>query len=362
MGTCLAVARGVEMILLTLRDLRFRAVRFVVVILLGAVVFSLLFVMTGLVEQFHREPFDTVGEFGASTWVIAEGVTGPFTAASTMPADSVDAVELLDAATASPVVTSRLSITVGDIAEQVILIGHDPGALGTPRTIDGRSAQGPGEVVVDETIGAAVGETVKVGGVTFTVVGHSSDTTVLAGVPLVFMVLPEAQDLVFRSRDVISGVLVDGDVGAVPAGTKAVAADAVAEDLLAPLEGAIASVDLVRVLLWIVAAVIIGAVVYLSALERQRDFAVLKAIGVSNRTLLASLALQAVLVALGAVALAVVVQTFLAPAFPLKVTVPARAFWQLPVLAVVMALVAGAVGMRRVAQSDPALAFAGAGA
>ena len=116
-----------------------------------------------------------------------------------------------------------------------------------------------------------------------------------------------------------------------------------------------------RFLLWVVAAVIIGSVVYLSALERQRDFAVLKAIGTSNRTLLASLALQAVLVALGAVAIAAVVQIFLAPAFPLKVTVPDRAFWQLPLLAVVMALLAGAVGMRRVARSDPAAAFAGAG-
>jgi ABC-type lipoprotein release transport system permease subunit len=46
----------------------------------------------------------------------------------------------------------------------------------------------------------------------------------------------------------------------------------------------------------------------------------------------------------------------------LKVSVPARAFWQLPVFAVVMALLAGLAGMRRVARSDPALAFAGAGA
>ena len=116
-----------------------------------------------------------------------------------------------------------------------------------------------------------------------------------------------------------------------------------------------------RILLWVVAAVIIGAVVYLSALERQRDFAVLKAIGTSNRTLLSSLALQAVIVALAAVAIAAVVQVFLAPAFPLKVSVPARAFWQLPLFAVVMALLAGLAGMRRVARSDPALAFAGAG-
>ena len=136
--------------------------------------------------------------------------------------------------------------------------------------------------------------------------------------------------------------------------------DEIGEDTLRPLDGAIASIDLVRVLLWIVAAVIIGSVVYLSALERQRDFAVLKAIGTSNRTLLGSLALQAVLVALAAVALAAVIQVFLAPAFPLEVRVPSRAFWQLPLLAVVVALLAGAVGMRRVARADPAAAFAGA--
>ena len=66
-------------------------------------------------------------------------------------------------------------------------------------------------------------------------------------------------------------------------------------------------------------------------------------------------------VAVIAVALAAVIQLALAPAFPLKVRVPARAFWQLPVFAVVMALVAGVAGMRRVARADPAQAFAGAG-
>lgn len=90
------------MILLTLRDLRFRLVRFVVVVLLGAVVFALLFVMTGLVEQFHREPVDTVDAFGATAWVLPAGVSGPFTASSTMPADSVADV---DADTAVAVVT-----------------------------------------------------------------------------------------------------------------------------------------------------------------------------------------------------------------------------------------------------------------
>jgi putative ABC transport system permease protein len=345
-------------ILLTLRDLRFRAVRFVVVVLLGAVVFALLFVMTGLVNQFNQEPFDTMDAFRASTWVLPEGVSGPFTASSTMPAATADAVV---AESTAPVVTARSSITKGSFKDEVILVGHVPDALGSPPTVEGRAAAVPGEVAVDESMDVDVGDLVVIAGDEFTVVGRTDDTTLLAGVPLVFMMLEDAQDLVFRSREVISAVLVDGEPTSVPDGMVALSAEDIAQDTLNPLEGAIASVDLVRVLLWIVAAVIIGSVVYLSALERQRDFAVLKAIGTANRTLLASLALQAVIVALAAVAIAAVLQIFLAPVFPLKVTVPTRAFWQLPLLAVVIALLAGLAGMRRVARSDPALAFAGAG-
>ena len=346
------------MILLTLRDLRFRLVRFVVVVFLGAVVFALLFVMTGLVEQLNSEPFKTLDGIGASAWVLPAGVNGPFTASSTMPAATVGAV-VADAV--GPVVTSRSSLTADGLAEEVVVIGHDIGGLGSPDTASGRAAEANGEVVLDESLDIDVGATVNLGGVPFTVVGTTRDTTLLAGVPLVFTTTTDAQDLVFRSRDVISAVLVDGEVTSVPEGMKLMTIDDIGHDTLRPLDGAIASIDLVRFLLWIVAAVIIGSVVYLSALERQRDFAVLKAIGTSNRTLLASLALQAVLVALGAVALAAIIQIFLVPAFPLKVTVPDRAFWQLPLLAVVVALLAGAVGMRRVARADPAAAFAGAG-
>jgi putative ABC transport system permease protein len=346
---------GRAVILLTFRDLTHRAVRFVVVIVLVAVVFALLFVMTGLVEQFHREPEDAVDAFGATDWILPAGISGPFTATPTMPTATVDEV---DAAERAPVVAARSSLIARDEGEEIVLVGTVSDGLGTPDTTSGRPATAPGEVVVDESLGLDVGATVTLAGAPFTVVGETSDTTILAGLPLVFVPLTDAQELVFRSDDVISGVLAV-DVASIPPGTEALTAQDVAADTLGPLDGAIASVDLVRVLLWIVAAIIIGAVVYLSALERERDFAVLKAVGASTRSLLGSLALQAVLVALVAVLLAVVVQRFLAPAFPLRVRVPARAFWQLPALAVVMALIAGAIGMRRVARSDPAMAFDG---
>ena len=345
------------MILLTFRDLMYRRTRFIVVSLLGAVVFALLFVMTGLVEQFNLEPYDTVDAIGAETWVVAEGISGPFTSGSLLPATIAEAV---NADASAPAVIARSSVATDDGPEEVFVIGHVIDGVGAPDPGSGRAASARGELVADSTAGFEVGEEVLLAGEPFTVVGETDNTTVLAGIPIVFLPIEDAQVLIFGSNEVISVVLADGAVAAAPAGTSIMTADEVAEDVLGPLEGAIASVDLVRVLLWIVAAIIIGAVVYLSALDRQRDFAVLKAIGAADRSLLASLAIQAVLVALVAVGVAAIIQVFLAPAFPLKVRVPTRAFWQLPLMAVMMSLIAGAVGMRKVMRADPSQAFAGA--
>jgi len=345
------------MILLTFRDLVYRKTRFIVVTVLGAVVFALLFVMTGLVNQFNLEPAETVEQFGAEQWVLPEGVSAPFTSVSVMPAAAFDAV---DAANKAAVVISRSSVTEGGEPEEVVLVGFEPGGLGAPQVVEGREPTAAGEVALDRAAGIDVDAAVALGGQPFVVVGLTEDATVLAGIPFAYLTLPDAQVLAFTSTAVISSVLVSGDLGPLPPGLASLTSDEVVDQTLQPLDGAIASIDLVRALLWVVAAIIVGAVVYLSALDRQRDFAVLKAVGTPNSSLLGSLALQAVLIALGAVALAAIIQIFLAPQFPLPVTVPARAFWQLPLLAVVMALAAGAVGMRKVLKSDPSQAFSGA--
>ncbi|MEM8619791.1 MAG: ABC transporter permease [Actinomycetota bacterium] len=347
------------MFLLTLRDLAHRWVRFVVVSVLGALVFALLFVMTGLVEQFNLEPADTVDAIGADGWLLPDGLSGPFTATATMSASTLDE---LQAAESSAVVAARTTIGGAVEEQEGVLLGVVPGQLGVPVVDEGRAIAASGEVMVDSSTGADVGDAVQLAGESFSVVGITTDTKLFAGLPLVTVSHDDSQRLAFGAGDVVSGAVVNGAVEAVPEGTQIVSADDVVAATLEPLEGAISSIDLVRALLWILAAIVIGAVVYLSALERQRDFAVLKAVGTPNRALLGSLAIQAVVVALVAVAVGAVIQLFLAPRFPLRVRLPASAYWQLPVLAIVVALVAGAVGMRKVASADPAAAFAGAGA
>jgi putative ABC transport system permease protein len=131
----------------------------------------------------------------------------------------------------------------------------------------------------------------------------------------------------------------------------------VRSDLVRPVEGAKGTISLIRWLLWIVAAGIIGAIVYLSVLERVPQFAVLKGIGLPGWSLLSSLALEAVTLAGGAALLAVGLEAALQTAVAIPVEVPALSYGSLPVVALVAASFASALAFRRVTRIDPALAF-----
>ena len=168
-----------------------------------------------------------------------------------------------------------------------------------------------------------------------------------------------AQQAVFSGQPLISSIGLHGPPAQVPAGYRAVDRNGAAEDLLRPLKPAYEAIRVIAVLLWIVAALIVGSVIYLSALERTRDFAVFKAIGASTGAVLSGLVLQAILVAVIAAALGALLSVALAPLFTMRVAIPLLAYLLLPVIAVVIGVLASAAGLRRAVTVDPALAFGG---
>ena len=106
------------------------------------------------------------------------------------------------------------------------------------------------------------------------------------------------------------------------------------------LKKATSTIRFLRILLWIIAAGIIGSVLYLQAIERTRDFAVFKATGVSSRTLLSGIAMQAIVLAILSAIAAVLIEVALAPTMTLHVEVASSAYIALPVVAVVVGLLA----------------------
>ena len=77
---------------------------------------------------------------------------------------------------------------------QVNLIGAPVGsAPATQPLTAGRQVTGPHQVVVDSSLGAALGTSITIGGRPFTVVGTTSDRTLLGGISNVYVELADAQ-------------------------------------------------------------------------------------------------------------------------------------------------------------------------
>jgi putative ABC transport system permease protein len=345
---------------LTLRDLQYRAVRFGIAIIGVALVFAMVLLMSGLSAQFRNEPRTTVEAIGGDRWVIPEGVTGPFTSGATVPAALADELKNAGAEEADPVAIVRHTAETTDETKDVLLFGHELGGLGTPDLIDGAQASGSGEVVASKESALEVGDTAKIGGGEFEIVGLTESRTIFGGTPLLFMDISDVQELVYQGQDVATAVVLKGDVSNPPSGYDVKTVEETWKDALRPLEKPVGAIDVVQILLWLVAATIIGAVVYLSALERKRDFAVLKAVGASTRGLLAGLASQSVIIALVAAVIATGIQAALVPVFPIPVQVPARAYIQLPILALLAGALASLGGLRKAVGVDPATAITGA--
>jgi putative ABC transport system permease protein len=341
----------------TLRDLQWRRRRFMIAITGTALVFAMTLLLSGLSASFTLETDRTLKAIGGDVWVVKEGASGPFTAFSPVPETDAARVAAVDGVTeAQPII--YLHQTVGDEPKDINLFGVVPGALGEPSVSKGRGLQGPGEALADSTLGVDVGETVQMAGRDYEVVGVTKHTTLNGGIATMFITLDDAQTLL-GGNAIASAIVATGAPTAPIDGLRVMTLDEARTDLLRPLKNASQSIDFVKILLWIVAACIIGSIVYLSAMERTRDFAVFKATGTSNGALGAGLALQAVILAIAAAVLASVIAILLAPVFPLPVEIPTSAFVILFGIAIVVGLLASLAGLRRAVKVEPALAFGG---
>jgi putative ABC transport system permease protein len=230
--------------------------------------------------------------------------------------------------------------------------------LGSPPISEGRSAQKSGEAVISSGVSIDVGARVVVGGKEFRVVGTTTEGRYYFGVPTVFVSLHDAQDIVFKGQPLAMGIAVKGTTRA-PAGTTTVTNAQVVSDLNRPLAGGVQSIVVMAVLMWLIAAGIIGLIVYLSAIERMRDFAVFKATGAPTRLIVGGLMLQAVIVSLVAALLAIGVSKLVGLGLPFPSELGAAGILQLVAISLVVGVLASLAGVRRALTTDPAVAFGG---
>ena len=353
------------MIRLSLRDLQWRRRRFTIVVLVASLAFGLGLVMSGVLNQLQQEGPKTVELFGADQWIVADGVGGPFTSSQLIGADLTDRI-----ATFPGVIdTSALIIgrtTVGEL--DVNIVGYDPDSPMLPNKLAQAIASTDGVehgAVADITLHRPVGDEVVLGGTSIPITAVVEDTAFLFSAPTVFLPLSDVQHLLFDGQDVVSTVMIRGHIDPNMAAVDGAPLDVLTNaDVRADFDRVLLSttdtIGIINILLWLMAAGIVAAIVYVGVLERTSEFATLKAMGTTNRALFGGLTLQAAVISIAGAAASVVVAWALSPLFGFPVTVPVDAYVRLPMIAVTVGALASLAGIRKITRIDPALAFGGA--
>jgi putative ABC transport system permease protein len=349
--------------LIGLRDLQWRRRRFTIAVLATGLVLALTLLLDGVDTTMRHEPARIVRLFGVDAWIVTRGSTGPFTAAAVVPESVADEVARDPGVVrADPIVTVRSTLRPSPHGQlrDVNVIGYRVSGIGAPTVIRGRTGQHPGEVVTDRVLDLPLGRDVTVGGHHLRVVGVADDVSFYFGTPTIFVPAADAQAIVFAGQPLATAIVTRGTPQKALPGLEVLTGAQVRDDLKRPMRTTNQTLALIDSLLWLVAAGIVGSIVYLSALERVRDFAVLKATGTSTSSLVAGLAMQALVLTAAATLVAVGLAYLLAPTFPFQVTLQGTAFLRLTAVALVIGLVASLAGLRHALRIDPALAFGGA--
>ncbi|MFI5053915.1 MAG: ABC transporter permease, partial [Acidimicrobiia bacterium] len=316
--------------------------------------------MSGMSKGLDEEVSRIVASFHADSWVVTQGASGPFTANKFLSSDDVHRVRsAAGVKRAAPMVVARATTGTTSLKD-VNLIGYEPRSISAPKISEGRAANRGGEVVVDSQLGVDLGSTIRLNGRNERVVGKADDLRYNFGVNTVFMTLADAQDLTFSGQPLASAVVVRGRPTESLPGLRVLSNQQVEQDLRRPAKSGKSTIDIIQYLLWFVAAGIIASIVYLTALERTRDFAVLKATGASNATLFGALLMQSIVLSVGAALVAVVLALLLSPLFPFRMAIGPSSYGLLAIISVVVGTLASLAGLRRAVGVDPALAFGGA--
>ncbi len=349
------------MLAITLADLRHRYRQFLIAVVGAGLVFALALLLTGMVSGFRNEVDRTVASAQADGWVVNEGVSGPFTSVHAIDESVVSELAGTPGVTdANGLVISLQTVDRGSAAlERAMVIGAPEDGPGPVSPPVGEPVRGDDEAVVDRRLDLGLGDQFTLGTRTFTVVGLMEGMTMLGGTADVWISLGAAQDALFQGQPLVTTIVVQGRPDTLPAGLVLMSNADVEEDSLGPMADAVSSVDNSRYLMWVVAAIIVAALIYVSALQRLRDFAVLKAVGASSMSLFVGVALQAVLITLAAAGLAAASAGLLKPLYLVPVEVPSGAYLVLPVLAVGIGVLSSLVALRQALKVDPALAFGG---
>jgi len=396
---------------LAIYDLKLHRGRFIATVLGVGLLFTIVLAMNGLYRGNIAEGLALIKATNPDLWVVERYRGGPFNEQSTLPEFyhySVKAVPGVEKA--SPFIYYSVERIVGGKSRHFSIIGYDVfSGLGGPQKVyAGRNIeQAHYEMVAHPKLGVRLGDRIPLGLHTYTVIGLTKEAVSSDGEPLVYLSLPDAQEVLYlrdseEVRDqrerlrrtlseqsylspgqaeklrpklepdthIINAVLVRLKPGANRTDVANriekwlyLSAFTTEEELQLMLKGRLASMTkqllLFRTLLLIISVVIVSLVVYTFTMEKIRSIAVMKLIGAPNDVIIRMVLEQSLLLTVGAFlfGLALIHNTY--QLFPRTILLVSGDDQLTFVIALAGGILASILGLWEALRTEPAMALGG---
>lgn len=376
---------------LAYRDIRHGFGRFILTCIGLGLLLGVVLAMIGIYRGLVQEALSLARGAQADVWVVEGGTRGPFAEASRLPGDTREAIAAQwGVADAGSVAYQNVETMHRGETKRLLVVGAEIGRPGeAARIVEGRPIlRNRNEAVADRKAGMALGDRIRLGRDTFTIVGLTEDMVASSGDPVVFVTLRDAQRLQFMlqpaaarqeaarrpdvvgSTDTVNAVLVrllpgidpEQFARTVTRWRHLVALTQAEQEIVlsqSVVERARRQIGLFTSLLLLVSTVIVGLIIYTMTLDKKKSIATLKLIGAPDRRIVGLIVQQSL--AIGAISFAAgfTLIHMLQDVFPRRLVLETSDALILSAAVVVVCLIASALGVRVALKIDPAAALAG---
>ncbi|MCO5091203.1 ABC transporter permease [Bosea sp. (in: a-proteobacteria)] len=372
------------------RDIRHNLGRFLLTGVGLGLLLGVVLAMIGIYRGLVADALTIARAPAVDLWIVEANTRGPFAEASRIPGDVREAVaRIADVAAAGSITYQTVEAEHRGGKLRLYVIGHEPARPGgPPEIVEGRAiARSHHEMVADRSSGLTLGERVRLGRNSFTVVGLTRHQVNSGGDPAVYIALADAQKLQFElappaarvqlargtgsaSRDTVNAVVARLHPNASPAASAAaigrwkhLAAITQEEQEVilsrSLVDRARRQIGLFTSLLLAVSAVIIALIIYTMTMEKLKQIATLKLIGAPDRTIIGMIVQQAL--GLGLIGFAIGAALILAikDHFPRRVILEPDNMAALGLTVFAICLLSSGLGVRAALRVDPATALGG---
>ena len=375
---------------LALKDIRHGLFRFVLTCFGLGLLMTVVLAMIGIYNGLVADALAVVKAPAADVWVVEAGTKGPFAEASSIPADTRDAVSRMPGVAAAGAINyQNVEAPHQGRALRLYVIGYDPGRPGGPQRIaEGRGIGiGHFELVADRKTGLATGDTIRLGRHRFSVVGLVEGAMNSGGDPAVYVTLADAMAL--QTELDPAAQRVQAARGAMPVKSASVAAvvvrvepgadlglltatlgqwkhlaaltQAEQEELLlvSVVDKARRQIGLFLGILLTVSAVVIALIIYTMTMEKLKQIATLKLIGAPDRTIIGLIVQQALILGLSGWGIGLTLILLVKDNFPRRVVLEPFNAMVLAGIIFAVCIAASGLGVRAAMKVDPATALGG---